>query len=108
MLVGEKYRKYIRDVTMIPWELQHRMVVVDLDKKVLKKVVRKQQIIKRKIWKLNENQTRVTLEKRVKQLVSTDAPDLWKAFKDGVLKACERSVWEGEVYERSRRHVVVE
>ena len=25
---------------MIPWELQHRMVVVDLDKKVLKKVVK--------------------------------------------------------------------
>ena len=27
-------------------------------------------------------------EKRVKELVSTDAPDLWKTFKDGVLKAC--------------------
>ena len=37
VLVGEKYRKYIRDVKMIPWELQHRMVVVGLDKKVLKK-----------------------------------------------------------------------
>ena len=37
---------------MIPWELQHRLVVVDLDKKVLKKV-RKERIIRRKIWKLN-------------------------------------------------------
>ena len=54
-LVGEKYGKYIRDLKVIPWELQHRLVVVDLDKKVLKKVVRKQRIIKRKIWKLNEN-----------------------------------------------------
>ena len=27
---------------MIPWELQHRMVVIDLDKKVLKKIVRKE------------------------------------------------------------------
>ena len=27
-------------------------------------------------------------EKKVKELVSTDAPDLWKTFKDGVLKAC--------------------
>ena len=34
VLVGEKYRKYIRDVKVIPWELQHRLVVVDLDKKV--------------------------------------------------------------------------
>ena len=57
MFVGEKYRKYIRDVKVIPWELQHRMVVVDLDKKVLKKVVKKERIIRRKIWKLNENQT---------------------------------------------------
>ena len=74
---------------MIPWELQHRMVVVDLDKKVLKKVVRKERIIRRKIWKLNENQTRVRFETRVKELVSTDAPDLWKTFRDGALKACD-------------------
>ena len=47
-----KYGKYIRDVKVIPWELQHRLVVVDLDKKVLKKV-RKERIIRRKIWKLN-------------------------------------------------------
>ena len=64
-------------------------VVVDLNKKVLKKVVRKKQIVGRKIWKLNENQTRVRFEKRVKELVSTNAPDLWKTFKDGVLKACD-------------------
>ena len=51
VLAKEKYRKYIRDVKVIPWELQYKLVVVDLDKKV----VRKQQIIRRKIWKLNEN-----------------------------------------------------
>ena len=38
------------------------------------------------LWKLNENRTRVKFEKRVKELVSTDAPDLWKFFRDGVLK----------------------
>ena len=88
-LVGEKYRKSISDVKVISWELQHRMVVVDLDEKVLKKVVRKKRIIRRKIWKLNENQTRVRFEKRVKELVSTNAPDLRKTFRDGVLKACD-------------------
>ena len=58
MLVGEKCRKHIRDVKVIPWKLQHHRSgtkVIDLDKKDLKKVVRKEQIIKRKIWKLNEN-----------------------------------------------------
>ena len=37
VLVGEKYRKYIRDVKVISWELQNRLVVLDLDKKVLKR-----------------------------------------------------------------------
>ena len=74
-LWGEKYRKYIRNAKVIPWELQYRLVVVDLDKKVLKKVVRKQWTIRRKIWKLNENQTRVRFENKVKELVSTNAPD---------------------------------
>ena len=68
MFVGEKCWKYKRNVKVIPWELQHRLVVVDLYKKVLKKVVRKQQIMRRKIWKLNENQTRVRFEERVKEL----------------------------------------
>ena len=27
------------------------------------------------------------MKKRVKELISTDAPDLWKTFKDSVLKA---------------------
>ena len=33
VLVGEKYRKYMRDVKVISWKLQHRLVVVDLDKR---------------------------------------------------------------------------
>ena len=57
---------------MIPWKLQHMLVVVDLDKKVL----RKQRTIRKQIWKFNENQTRVRFEKRVKELVSTVASDL--------------------------------
>ena len=50
--------------------------------------MRKERIIRRKIWKLNEN-GRVRFEKRVKQLVSTDASHLLKTFRDGVLKACD-------------------
>ena len=61
--------------------------------------MRKQRIIRRKICKLNENRTRVRFEKKVEELVSTDAPDLWKTFKDGALKAfavvcVERSLGE--------------
>ena len=67
VVVEEKYRKYIRGVKVIPWELQHRLVVVDLDKKILKKVVKKERIIRRKIWKLDENRTRVKFEKKSKR-----------------------------------------
>ena len=48
MLVGENHRKCVRDVKVIPWELQHRVAVVDLDKKVLKKIVKKKRIIRKK------------------------------------------------------------
>ena len=65
--------------------------------------MRKQQII-RKIWKLNENRTKVRYEKRVKELVSTDAPELWKTFKDEILKACDEMCGK----KKSRRDVVVE
>ena len=39
-------------------ELQHRLVVKDLNKKVLKKIEIEKRIVKR-MQKLNENQTRV-------------------------------------------------
>ena len=40
---------------MIPSKLQHRLVVVDMDKMVLKKIVEKESIIRRRMWKLNKN-----------------------------------------------------
>ena len=49
---------------MIPWELQHRLVFVDLNKKALKKIVRKEQIIRRKIWKLMKTEQEQDLKKK--------------------------------------------
>ena len=73
---------------MIPWELQHRLVVVDLDKKIQKKIVRKEQIVRKRMWKLKENQTGLRFEKESKRLVTTDT-DFWKTFKGYVLKVCD-------------------
>ena len=89
VLVGKDSRKYLRDVKTIPGELQHRLVVADLDKKKLKKVVRKGAVERRMVWKLKEEETRARFEERVGELVSVDALDLWKCFKEGVLKACD-------------------
>ena len=89
VLVGKRNRKYLRDVKIIPCELQHRLVVKNLVKKKLKKVVRKEVIRRRKVWKLKEDDTRARFEGRVEELVSADALDLWKCFKEQVLKACD-------------------
>ena len=89
VLVGKASRKYLRDVKVIPGELQHRLVVVDLDKRKVRKVVRKETVQRRKVWKLKEEETRVRFERRVGELVNVDDPDLWNCFKKGVLKACD-------------------
>ena len=84
VLVGKGNREHLRYVKVIPGELQHRFVVVHL---VKKKVVRKEAIERGKVWKLKEDNTRARFEGREGELVSADAPDLWKCFKEGVLKA---------------------
>ena len=61
-------------------------MVTDL---VKKNVVRKEAIERRKVWKLKKDDTRVSFEGRVGELVSTDEMDLWKCFKEGMLKACD-------------------
>ena len=43
VLVGKHNRKYLKDVKFIPWKLQHRLVVTDIDKVKLKKVVKNEQ-----------------------------------------------------------------
>ena len=55
VLVSKNNRKYLKDVKAIPWELQHRLVVTDIDKRKLKKVVKHEQTIRRRVWKLKEN-----------------------------------------------------
>ena len=52
VLVEKGNRKYLRDMKVIPGELQHSWVVVDLVKKKVKKVGRKEAIERRKVWKL--------------------------------------------------------
>lgn len=89
VLVGKESRKYLKNVKVIPGELQHRLVVADLAKKKVKKVVRRKAVERRKTWKLKEDDTRVRFEERVGELVNMDAPDLWKCFKEGLLKACD-------------------
>ena len=89
VLVGRQKRKFLKDVKSVPGELQHRLVIVDVDKRKLKKIVRKRTTEKRKVWKLKEEETRGKFQERVEEFVNMDTPDLWKSFKEGVLRACD-------------------
>ena len=70
-------RKYLRDVKVIPGALQHRLVVTDLVKKKLKKVVRKEAIERRKVWKLKEDDTQARFKRRVGKQVCADVPEMF-------------------------------
>ena len=91
VLVGKSNRKYLKDVKAIPWELQHRLVVTDIDKRKLKKVVKNEQTFRRRVWKLKENNMKTNFQERVRELVDVDvdAPNLWNTFKNSMLQACD-------------------
>ena len=67
---------YLKDVKAFPWKLQHRLVTIDIDKRKLKKVVTNKQAVERRVWKLKENNMKARFQKRVKELVDVDAPNL--------------------------------
>ena len=66
VLVSKNNRKYLEDVKAIPWELQHQLVVTDIDKRKLKKTVENQQTFRRRIWKLKENNMKTKFQKELR------------------------------------------
>jgi len=80
VLVGKKERKFLRDVKAISWELQHRLIIANVDKRKLKKMVKKNGVLRRRVWKLKESNIRERFVKGVGELVNLDCMDLWKSF----------------------------
>ena len=88
ILVGKNNTKYLKDVKAIPWKLQHRMVVTDMNKRKLRKVVKNEQIFRR-VWKLKENNMKTKFQERARELADVDALNLWNTFKNSMLQACD-------------------
>ena len=63
VLVGKNNRKYVNDLKAIPWELQHWLVVTDINKRKLKKVVKDELTFRRRVSKLKENNTKTKFQK---------------------------------------------
>ena len=85
VLVGKEKRKYLRDVKVVPGELQHRLVVVDVEEQKLKKSRK----VRYRVWKLKKKEIKEKFEERVVKLVDTKAVDLWEFYKNGILQACD-------------------
>ena len=89
ILMGKKKRKYLRDVKVIPEELQYRLLVFDVEKRKLKKSGKNSKRVRWRVWKLKEKDIKEEFEQRVVKLVDTEAVDLWEFYKNSVLKACD-------------------
>ena len=74
---------------VIPGELQHRLVVVDVEEQKLKKPVKKSKRVRWKVWKLKGMEIKQKFEEIVVELVDTDSMDLWESYKNGLLQACD-------------------
>ena len=77
VLVGKEKRKHLRDVKVIPGELQYKLVVVDVEEHKLKKSLKKSKRVRWRVWKLKEKKIKEKFEERVVELVDTDSMDLW-------------------------------
>ena len=62
---------------VIPGELQHRLVVVDVEGRKLKKSVKKSKRVRWRVWKLQEKEIKEEFERRVVELVDAEVVDLW-------------------------------
>ena len=91
LLVGKDQINYLKDVKVISGELQHGILVADVDGRKLKRpgMKNKNQLTRRRVWKLKEIEVGNDFKQRLEELVDMHSPDMWKTFKDGVLKACD-------------------
>ena len=64
-------------------------MTADIDRRKIRKVVRKTCAERRKIRLLKDVKIRKQFKEKVIKLSDVGAPNLWEHFKDGVLKACD-------------------
>ena len=73
----------------IACEFQHALVIADMDKSRIRKVVRKTCAERKKITLLIDVKIRKRFEEKVNELVDVGATNMWGHFKDGALQSCD-------------------
>ena len=66
----------------IPGVFQHALVIADIDKRKIRKVVRKTCAVRRKITLKKDVKIRKRFEEKVIKLVDVGVPNLWGYFND--------------------------
>ena len=88
-LIKKEHRLFTQNVKAIAGEFQHALVIEDIEKRKIRKVVIKTCAGIRKITLLKDVKIRKRFEVKVNKLVDVGVPNLWGHFKDGVLKVCD-------------------
>ena len=89
VLVKKEHWQFMQNVKAFPGEFQHALVITDIDKRKIRKEVRKTCGERRKISSLKDVKIRKRFDEKVIELVYAGTPNLWGHFKDGILKACD-------------------
>ena len=76
ILVNKGNRKHLKEVKVILWKLQHRLLVADVDKRKLNKVIKKESRVKRMVWKLKDTEMQEKFERRVEEFVDIETTNL--------------------------------
>ena len=94
VLMKKEHPWITRNVKAIPGEFQHALVATDVDKKKIRKVIRKTCTERRMISLLKDFRIRNQFDKQVFKLDDVRVPYLWGHFKNGILKACDEVCWK--------------
>ena len=76
MLIKKEHRLFVKKKKAIPEEFPHAIVIADIDKKKIRKVVRKTCAERRKISLLKYVKTRKQFKEKLTKLVDVGAPNL--------------------------------
>ena len=80
VLINKEHRQFIHNVKAIPGLFEHALVIADIDKRKIRKVVRKTCAEKRKISLLKDVKIRKQFEEKVIKLADVGAPNMCEHF----------------------------
>jgi len=90
MLVQKSWRKSIKNINVIPGELQHSLVVMDVNKLTRKRRRKNFNVEQTKTWRLKEEQVREMFQDRMNVLYEeSDEQDPWLKYRDSSVKAAK-------------------